>query len=354
MPNWTPKFLCMKDGKPALRSAITEHEEEIVRFLKDMLGLAAESKCAKPIFSGFHVRGINTTGGIGGMTGMVASGNVEYGYCQALHNEEAAVAALISQRGSTEFPGSNVIMIVAGKGKGSLRNFTAPCGNCRDILRDVIGENCLLVSGTEDGGIAIVARLSDCLFDQYAPMDKNAIIGLVPEIKRIFRKAAEIQDNPYNNLGTGQRFPLRNYYAQIFVSKVGEDISSFVGAVDVPADFHPLYPIEDALRAAKRDRALVLKGVKVVSFGTGTYPPDVMYRDRQRLLEAALDTELLIGEPCNPEVLLVTVDMFDVSKITGAWRTTVKEWLPFPFSPRNFGSEFLEDRRQKLKEKTRL
>ncbi len=349
MPNWKLSRLKVEAGKPSV-GAMTEFDGKTIKCLESALRIAAASNCTKPVFSRYHVKGMITTEN---KKGFPQSGNIEYGNCQALHNEEMAVAALISRCNSSEVSGTRVLTIVSGKGEGSLENLTMPCGNCRDILRDVIGEDCLIVSGTEDGGTAIVAKLSDCLFERYSSVEKSKLVGLIPEIKKLIWKAAEIQDNPYNNLSTGQRFPLRNYYAQVFAGQSKNELSSFLGALDVPADFHAIYPIEDALRAAKRNRALVLKGVKVISFGSGKNPPDVMYRDRQRLLEAAFDTELLIGERCNPEVLLVTVDMFDVSRITGAWRTTVEEWLPFPFSPRCFGAEFLEDRRQKLKDKIR-
>ncbi|MBI2406590.1 MAG: hypothetical protein HYV25_03350, partial [Candidatus Harrisonbacteria bacterium] len=79
-----------------------------------------------------------------------------------------------------------------------------------------------------------------------------------------------------------------------------------------------------------------IRSVMIVAEGDGSAPPDVMYRDRQSLLNAAIEREHLTGTRYDPPVRLFTVSN---GAVTGAWKTTVEEWLPLPFSSRNFGDE---------------
>ena len=345
MPNWQLKRIVMENGKPTLEST-TRFDKRTVEYLKKALAIAAASKCTMPVFSGFHVRGMITTGDIG--LGFPQSGNVEYGNCQALHNEESAVAALISRRGSSEVRGNRVVAIVAGKGNGTAGNFTAPCGNCRDILRDVVGENCLIVSGAEGGGTAIVMELSTALFDRYTPIPFVQAVGMACRegVWSVKKRSAEVGHNPYYN---ASKYPLRNYAVGIWAG-VDTMRKMYDGAMQVHEDFHPTYPIELAGLQMWLEKEPDVGLVVVVAEGDGSSPPDVMYRDRQRLLSMVIEKQLLTRRKCDPPVHLFT---YLGNSITGAWKTTAKKWLPLPFSPLNFGGEFLQNYKKYLKEKYR-
>lgn len=334
MPNWKLMQLVEKKGKRIL-VPFAGLSFDRTRF-KRLLQAAADSKNSKPVFSGYFVRGSGTTFN---NANPPQSGNIEYGHCQALHNEEATVAALASIKNSAEFEGFPAIAIVAGKGKGTLGNFTMPCGNCRDILRDTLGPDCIILSGTEDGGIALVMKLSDALFENYEPISAFDVWGTV-------RRSDEIFHNPYNNPNI---HPLRNYGVCVLTGKNGFS-KKIYGASFVHADFHPIYPIESVSLQMWLRREFRVKMVAIVAEGDGTFPPDVMYRDRQRLLEMMVEDELLSEQKNDSYIYLFTHNR---RAVTGAWRTTAKEWLPFPFSPHNFGEKFLRQYKKYLKEKYR-
>lgn len=327
MPKWTLKRLVMVGGKPTL-APLTKDEQDSY---KDVLRSAAESQCASPIYSGFHVKGSIHIPGAGHAS---QSGNIEYGHHQALHLEEAAVAALASRFNTSEHREPPVLAIIAGHGKGGLKNLTMPCGNCRDILRDTVGEHCAIVSGNTDGGVAVVAELADALFDCYRPVPLGKIDVMPDVIHRLMRDGERLAKNPHH---APDKAPLRNYFASIMTGTgdVGA-YGPYVGAIQVGADYHPVYPAEVALLRMEFARDPYIRSVIIAAEGDGKYPPDVMYRDRQALLGAAIEHEHLTGKRHDPMVRLFTVKD---GAITGAWKTSVEEWLPLPFSSRNFGKE---------------
>lgn len=106
-------------------------------------------------------------------------------------------------------------------------------------------------------------------------------------------------------------------------------------------DYHPVYALRDAIRQARRANDPFAQSVVIVSEDFGDKrAPQVMYKDRQHLLELNLQAELLAGKENNPPVWLATYGA--QRRVTAAWRTSVKEWIPFPFIPRNFGQDFIE------------
>jgi hypothetical protein len=114
-------------------------------------------------------------------------------------------------------------------------------------------------------------------------------------------------------------------------------------------DYHPIYAGRDACRQAIRDSNPFIQRVIIVCEDPDRRRkmPHVMYKDRQHLLETNLQAELLQGHEQDPPVLLFNYYRKTRTKnravvITGAWRTSVKKWLPFPFTAGNFGPEFVE------------
>lgn len=328
------------DGARSL-APLTGEQEFLAPYYEALLARATEANCASPVFSGYHVNGCIATGELTFAHG----GNIEYGHYQALHLEEATVAALASRQNSITNPVPPVLAIVAGHGPGTLETITMPCGNCRDILRDTVGEGCIILLGTPDGGTGVVATLADTLFDRYArvPLDRTDVMDTW--VARTIREGGALMDNPYFN---PDKCPLRNYVVALTTGKGAASDQTYFGGTNNDEDFHPDYPVEIALLQAKFARDPYVRSLVVTAVGDGSAPPDVMYRDRQRLLGAVIRRELLTGKRYDLPVRLFT---HTNGKLTGAWKTSAEEWLPLPFSPRNFGSEFLAGYTAYLKKK---
>jgi len=75
-----------------------------------------------------------------------------------------------------------------------------------------------------------------------------------------------------------------------------------------------------------------------------------MYKDRQHLLELNFQQECVSGQPSDPPIYLVMYERDAKGpKIRTVFKTSVKKWLPFPFSPANFGDEFVQNAAKKFK-----
>lgn len=289
------------------------------------LEVATKSAVANPPFSNYFVKV-----GVGAVRGkMLPGGNIEYGICQALHGEESAVAAFRSHYGRKKV-GNAVLRIIAGN-PGSI---TTPCGNCRDIMLEDLGADFEIVSGAASGGVAVVAKMSQYLFYGFGSL---AVGNLHPDtlckMKVAIHEGALLVNDAYS---PEHVHPERRYHALITTRH-----NSFVGARDVMCDYHPIYALRDATRQARRANDPYVHSVYIVCEDFDGRPPHVMYKDRQHLLELNLQAELLTGEENNPPVFLATYDA--QRRVTRAWETSVKEWLPFPFIPRAFGKEFIEN-----------
>jgi len=310
-------------------------------------GLA--STASNPIFSGYHVRG-----GIGAShsAGYAAlfSGNFEYGFCQALHNEETAIAVLRSVVGRGEL--SDVVL---GLISGEEGNIATPCGNCRDLLLDDLGTDIEIVTGAPDGGLALVTNMEDYLFDDFTQITD------VETLPSDFKKKVQIAVTEGNRIENNAYFSGKsNRRYRALLNGYGED---FVGALDLMCEFHPIYPVRDAIRVARRKHDPYVRYVVIVAeeseMEDPQKPPHVMYKDRQHLLEFNLQRELVEDEEFNPLVYLVTVNRQERSfggdqiNIANVWQTSVKEWLPLPFTPRNFGDAFVKDLTTYFDDKTR-
>lgn len=285
---------------------------------------ATKSKAANPTFSKYYV--------LESIEGLPA-GNVEYGLCQALHAEEAAVAAFFSRRNSNAAPKDTVLAIITG----SALDVAMPCGNCRDILRDALGADLTIVSGAANGGVAVVAKLADCLYDRFQKTTLSKAGIMAADIPRHIAQCDRLVNDAYSPADV---HPMRRYHAVVTTAQGTLTNNRFYGGRDVMCEYHPIYALRDAVRQARRERDPFVKSVLILCEGNGTTAPDVMYKDRQHVMELNLAQELLSGKACDPPVYLVTYNA--KHEATGAWQTSVKRWLPFPFSPRNFGPEFVE------------
>ena len=311
------------DGNADLVDLSPAQKARVKKYTK-VLAVAAKSAMANPIFSNYFVKV-----GVGAVNEkMLPAGNIEYGFCQALHGEESAVAALRSRYGRKKV-GKAVLGIIAG----NPGNTATPCGNCRDILLDDLGTDFEIVSGAADGGIAVVVKMSQYLFSGFRSLDiKNVPSDVQEKIRVAIRDGERLVNDAYS---PPTIHPERRYHALIATRS-----NHFVGARDVMCEYHPIYALRDATRQARRANDPFVQSVVIVCKYFGNGAPHVMYKDRQHLAELNLQAELLDGQKNDPPIFLATYN--NHKQIVSVWQTSVKEWIPLVFSPRNFGPEFVK------------
>ncbi len=327
MVDWNFKALRPADDHDGLELVdLLKEQSQRVNQYKVALRKANSSDVARPIFSKYFVKGSVGSGS----TYNVATGNVEYGFCQSLHGEEFAVAAFLSHFGRKRM-GGEVLGLIAG----SPGNIATPCGNCRDILLDNFGPDLEIVSGAAEGGVAVVAKLSQYLCDAFESIgmdEADTMISVMEKAEAALKSGEALANDAYSPADV---HPERKYCALVVTKH-----SEYLGAHDVMCDYHPIYALRDAVRQARRAHDASVRLVIVVGRGQADRPPHVMYKDRQHLMELCVQGGLIEGLQADAPVYLVSVDKERVYQ--SVWRTSVKQWLPFPFSPRNFGPEFIE------------
>lgn len=317
---WTFKTIQVNAaGVHELVDLFPGQKARIRRYIKTLLA-AKHSVVAKPFFSNYFVKA-----SIGAANGApVPAGNIEYGLCQALHGEESAVAAFRSRYGKG---GKDIVLGFTG---GTPGNIPAPCGNCRDIMLDTLGSDFEIVSGADDGGVAIVAKMSQYLFEDYRSGHEDEVFAI--SIEHAVKECESLANDAYSPKNV---YPERNYCAVVVT-----DSTRYFGAHDIMCDYHPIYALRDAIRQARRANDSFLRYVVVICRNANGRPPYVMYKDRQHLAEFNLQGELLRGEEKDPPVFLAAYN--SQNRMSRIWCTSVKQWLPFAFTPHAFGPEFIK------------
>lgn len=303
---------------------LSEDQKTRVSKYSEALTVALQSVVANPRFSNYFVKE-----SIGLFNGnLVPAGNIEYGICQALHGEESAIAAFRAHYGRANFEG-----VILGLVAGSPGNVPGPCGNCRDIMLEDLGKDFEIVSGAADGGAAVVTNMSHFLFSKFRDLRVADISSdVLLKTKTAIQQGELLVNDAYSPKNI---YPERRYHALIVTGN-----NNFVGARDIMCEYHPIYALRDAIRQARRANDPFVRYVVIVCEDFDGEAPHVMYKDRQHLVELNLQAELLSGQENDPPVFLVTYD--SQKRVISAWQTSVKEWIPFVFSPRNFGPEFIE------------
>lgn len=325
MSRWNFKSIRLNsEGNVELINLSFAQESRINKY-SEALEIATKSVVANPPFSNYFVK--ESIGLVDGE--MLPAGNIEYGICQALHGEESAVAAFRAHYGRVVDTKEIILGLVAG----NPGNVPAPCGNCRDIMLEDLGKDFEIVSGTADGGIAVVANMDDFLFSHFRNLGVvDTPRDVLEKIKTAIQQGVLLVNDAYSPKHV---HPERRYHALITTHS-----NNFVGARDVMCEYHPIYALRDAIRQARRANDPFVQSVVIVCEDFSGRTPHVMYKDRQHLMELNLQAELLSGEENNPPIFIATYD--DQGRVVNVWATSVKEWLPFAFSPRNFGPEFVE------------
>ncbi len=341
MPTWEFKTIRRIGNGKVEFVALSEAQRGRMDSYQEALERAASSNVANPPFSNYFVK--ESIGVQDSPWPFMKAGNIEYGWCQAIHGEESAVAAFRTIYGRPRTPHKGLVLgIIAGNPE----HIANPCGNCRDIMLEDLGEDFEIVTGSAEGGLAVVVKMSNYLFDP--PIARDLDYGDLRsefdhKLRRVVNHAHRLENDAY---APGTVHPERRYFAMI--DTIG---GVFYGAHDVMCEYHPIYALRDAVRQARRDRSARIKEVVIAGPSAGDgIPPHVMYKDRQHLMELNLQGELMAGKEHDPPVHLLTYDEKQFQPhnalfggaLLAAWTTSVKEWLPFPFSPRNFGDEFIK------------
>lgn len=309
-----------KTGAVKLLYLSAKQRANIAQYEK-ALEVAARSQVACPRFSKYFVK--ESLGIVGRKA--VPAGNIEYGFWQALHGEESAVAAFRSWYGRKS-AGEIVLGIIAG----TPGNVPAPCGNCRDIILDDLGPDFEIVSGAAGGGLAIVTKMRDYLFEDFTEFTGwSDIPGFQAEIILAAVEGERLTNDAYSSQS---QYPERAYSALL-----NTDMGFVIGARDTMCDEHTIYALRDAVRQARRKGHTNVRRVVVVASCSNA--PHVMYKDRQHLAELILQNELVTMSENDPPIFLVS---YQDNQIKRVWRTTAEEWIPHVFSPRNFGPEFMQ------------
>ncbi len=323
MPLWNFKTMRFNSNGGAEIANLSEEQKTRIAKYMEALEVAANSAVANPSFSKYFVE--ESIGAVNGK--MLPAGNIEYGMCQALHGEESAIAAFRSHYGR-----ANTKKIIVGIIAENAGDIIAPCGNCRDILLDDFGKDFEIVSGARDGGMAIVVNMSHYLFSEFKKIDYSVPSEEAQNIETAIQNCESLVNDAYSPKDI---HPERKYHAVISTRA-----NNFFGARDVMCDYHPIYALRDAIRQARRAHDPFARYITILCKDFGGGAPHVMYKDRQHLLELNLQAELEIGQKYDFPVFLITYN--EQKQTTGIWETSAKEWIPFPFTPNDFGPKFIE------------
>lgn len=333
-------------------------EKNLIPWLGAAVKYAASSKVPDPKFSQYFVNCaclvIDKKSSTLALHELVRGGNIEYGLCQALHGEESLVAALKSRIEMSADDLKNYIVMIAFSSKYEDGGAPTCCGNCRDIMRDALPLNTMIFGGHPNGGKVIVARLWNLMGDEYHKSqivyekggyldpETRELLGTIDVAEATIADCLEFENNIYF---PGKPNPGRRYCAVI--SSPGHIC---FGTHDVMCDYHPIYAIRDAVRQIRRRRPRGTGFFNYVLVASEHYFPDVMYKDRQHLLELNFQQECISGQLADPPVFLANYELVGGAvKIQTIHQTSVKKWLPFAFSPANFGEEFVKSATEKFK-----
>jgi cytidine deaminase len=307
-PRWS--FYNCKFTENSTKTPLTPEQKGKEKDYIDVLQTALSSRVPHPTQSGFTVQ--EAIGPIGGLK--IPAGNIEYGYKNAIHGEESAANGLRLKY--PEYRGDLVLGIVTD----NLAKPASPCGNCRDVLIDLLDgdvKRLEVVSGFEKGE-ALVASFEDYLYEDYKLIhDGGRHLPAEREVK-VIRDLEKV--TTFAPLSEGETVSSQRTYTACVKTESG----MYIGGHIVDDDYHPVYALRNALIQSRNNTKIV--HIVIVTSNSEGLPPKVMYSDRQALLTQLKRGMEKNGEQ-NPPIFLI--NDFD-SKNLKIWMTTPKDWLPNP------------------------
>ncbi len=265
-----------------------------------------------PLNSHYQVRAAGMTKS--GRFFHLAGSNHEYGNNSSAHAEYNLVSTA-----SDLAPNDPLVTIAIIAGEPD--NLAAPCGDCRDYLREYIDPQAVIICGSLKGGRAIVRSFSAYLQDDF-PVSNVTVASGDLGLALLARKKS------YDLYAPGK-------YVAVIRTKGG----SFASGEMQTVNYKPTSPVASAITLLRNgggpDR-LQLEELQVYGFGEG---PKVLYTDRQIFHELLKGAELF-GVPLPVPIKLVELSLED--KVSKVCVTDSHHWFPHPFFPDFGGDKFRE------------
>jgi len=273
-----------------------------------------------PSQSGFNVHAIGVT-----KSGLkIIGGNHEYGITSAIHAEESLRANWAEKAGPKD------LIETLGFATKEDSEMFFPCGNCRDVLKDIISPTGNMIYGNPDGKMEKLP-----LYKLYSDDHKKLHgINVTAQLQRLVDDALDSLNKSYDYTLSDKN--KNSLYAASIQTKSGEIFSAgFEGDIA----YHPSLPIRNAQILLKHSPGITENRLSidklVIVQKTKPYVP---YKDRQYLTEFVEASNFFLGKNnySNP-VPIYLFEVEDDGKIKNRWRTFSSDWLPFPFSPKALG-----------------
>ncbi|NTV23559.1 MAG: hypothetical protein HGA85_04250 [Nanoarchaeota archaeon] len=247
-------------------------------------------------------------------------GNFEYGLGRGVHGEHSSLTHAAQEIGHALNNYWRIVTLyidVPGR--------CAPCGDCRDFMLSLyepmtrglplLGENFEIVSSDENR--FYVVKFPELLFPlNKMKMAQPSEVAMVLEYQEANEMARKSVHAPWLPAW------LANYTA---VAAVGKGVP---GSLFVGVDFHGTYPIGSILSKLIEGEVdpEKIEYLAIISEDQDNLP-EVLYKDRQDSLY--LNTVLAAARKQDD----LDLPVYIVSEKGFGRKTSVKEWLPMPFSP---------------------
>lgn len=304
---------------PFGESHTVPREEEIERF-RTLILEAKEAK-AYPSQSGFHVLAAALTEDGRVVTG----GNKEYAFSDAfVHGETAVISHVMDECGDV---GIKAIAFYSA-GEITQGSSACPCGNCRDVMRQYCSPDMVLLEGNEHH--AVMSRFGDYLFEDYHAADPEKVgwVGVNGALRALGESITVYLPENLKRRVYGVALVAQNdqiWRGSLYTNAGYDAVTPALSAVQSWRNTLPLIGRENHLRLD----SIVVAGNEGI--------PDVLYRDRQALLE--LDEALMLHTGRKTPLPVFLIHMGAQGELIEAKGTDTKEWLPHPFSPVSFGMD---------------
>jgi cytidine deaminase len=287
-----------------------------------VLEIAMNAK-ATPAQSNYHVRsGAMTKSGR-----FFHAGNHEYSITRSMHGEETLVANVLEAVG----PNDPIVSLgFVGHDEGGI---AAPCGNCRDILRQYISPEAVVLYGSEEGGKATVMPFSRYIVEDFIEIKgaRGSLSILASEFKShsiIFavQDALKKADASWDIYTSKDQV----YGASLEFKRSNDTFSRVSAGLETTVAYHPTLPIQGVVSALDFTEDKWPSEIGRLFLISRHGMPQVPYLDRQALQELSDRINSLRDE--SQPIPIWLFHMNDENNIQAAWVTDSDEWYPYPFS----------------------
>lgn len=254
---------------------------------------------------------------------IITGGNAESGFSDTITHGETSLTAVALAKYGKEDPIDTICFYDLQTVE---KTYASPCGDCRDKTLYYWGRDLTFLQGNEK--LITVSKLSDYLYDGFTAINPTELnpIGRI-EAFRALNQSVDVYLPAYLK---------KKLYGAAIISKRGE---KWAAGLYTNAGYDSSSPILNSVIMWRYNNPDVqLDKLVVVGYD---FVPSPLYRDRQAFLELDESTSLVTGRQKPLPVELISIDSnansSSVGYVDGAWVTDSRQWLPYPFSPRDFG-----------------